>query len=83
MLTSNARAEYHAALLHLRMQARCFAEAFAEAASAAQAHDPEGGGADPLAQKAMVEIAAVLQTTCDAVPGAAEVFALALTRKDS
>jgi hypothetical protein len=77
--------EYHAALLHLRMQARCFAEAFCETARAANEYDPEGTKTDPVGDRTMIEVAAHLQAACERVPGARDVFALALSaqRKDS
>lgn len=74
--------QYHHALLRLQLRASDFAQAFAEAATAAQAVDPAGALRDPLAEQVMSGCAAILRTATAHIPGAREVFVLALFGKD-
>lgn len=71
-------AQYQAALLNLQTQGRAFAAAFKGAAFAAQQFDPDGTKTPPEAEAVMRDLAIVLRATCVLVPGAREVFQLAL-----
>lgn len=74
------RATYEAALLNLRTQARAFTEAFGAAAAAARAFDPRGDSvADPLATQIFREVAELLHTSAVFIPGARELYVLALS----
>lgn len=74
------RASYEAALLNLRTQARSFTEAFGAAAAAAREYDPKGESiADPLSTDVFREVAELLRASAVFVPGARELYALALS----
>lgn len=76
------RAHYIAALLHLQAAGRTFCVAFRDAAAAAQAVDPGGESHDPAANDIMLALAADLRAVAELVPGAREVFQVALTQQD-
>lgn len=72
------RIQYVASLLHLQSAGRSFCAAFRAAAAAAQTLDPRGEQRDPAAETIMLDLAAQLRGVCEHVPGARELFLVAV-----